>query len=231
MRQKIIGIAWIVGSLLVWWLGMAICARNLLSTIDELYNYEQTIRVVGYINLVRGSGTLIVLSLVTFLVLTGQLPGTRKRGKPPYKYSFLSRFYWSAGSMTLFVFACMLPACQEIATCITGGEGTQYKKCDIWGYMALVIGLTYLPWWANPFWVLGNLLLLLRRYRLAAWFALGAVILASSVWVYPFLPGKYLGRIERLYIGANLWWASTVVLLAGSLLNLWRIHKAEATSP
>lgn len=229
MRRNLIVIVWILGSLLASWLGMYISAQCLLSTLKGLNRREHLELIFAVANFVSWSGMLIVPGLFTVLAVKGRLPGTRQSGEPPPAPAHWPRFLWSAGSVALFAIACMLPACRLIDGTMNFGSGTRYTESDIWGYPALILGFFHLSWWANPLWALANLLLLLRRYRIALWCALGAVILASSVWVYPLLPGEFINKIEQVYIGAYYWWASMVVLLVGSLLHWWRFHKAQAT--
>jgi hypothetical protein len=125
-------------------------------------------------------------------------------------------------SLSLFVIACCLPALEFNES--GGGQDA------MWGAHVLAVGWSGIlagvfAWYANPFWVLGLTLALLRKPRLAA--LAGGIAIAIACTTFS-LFGRALPADEgdvahmtlvRFLPGCYLWMASLVTLPVTALLS------------
>jgi len=91
----------------------------------------------------------------------------------------------------------------------------------LFGLICLLFGFSYLPWFANPLFVLGIIFLLLKRFSLAVAASGLSVILATTTLFIREAPYNEAGHTASVIgygLGFYLWLGSISVLLLTSLL-------------
>jgi len=91
----------------------------------------------------------------------------------------------------------------------------------LFGLICLLFGFSYLPWFANPLFVLGVIFLLLKRFWLAVAASVLAAILATTTLLIreaPYNEAGHMASVIGYGLGFYLWLASISVLLSTSLL-------------
>ena len=91
----------------------------------------------------------------------------------------------------------------------------------LFGLICLLFGFSYLPWFANPLFVLGIIFLILKRFSLAVAASALSVILATTTLFIREVPYNEAGHMASIIgygPGFYLWLGSISVLLLTSLL-------------
>jgi hypothetical protein len=102
------------------------------------------------------------------------------------------------------------------------------------GWICLLLGFEYLPWFANPVFVLGVIFLLLKRFSLAlAASALSAILAITTLCIReaPYNEAGHTASVIGYGAGFYLWLASISVLLLTSLLATLVTRKHLTTPP
>jgi len=91
----------------------------------------------------------------------------------------------------------------------------------LFGLVCLLFGFSYLPWFANPLFVLGIIFLVLKRFSLAvAASGLSVILAATTLFIReaPYNEAGHTASVIGYGLGFYLWLGSISVLLLTSLL-------------
>jgi hypothetical protein len=130
----------------------------------------------------------------------------------------------------LYVTACCLPALD-----VSRGLDPTYRISGFQAITTIGAQLT-VPWWANVLLLFGWLYLLIRRYRVAAWFSWSAAVVASLLWPPAYVDGLQflVGAfdVDEIHSGAYVWLLTCVVLVScATWLHLFereRVRQVES---
>jgi hypothetical protein len=104
----------------------------------------------------------------------------------------------------------------------------------LFGLICLLFGFSYLPWFANPLFVLGVIFLLLKRFSLAVTAsALSAILATTTLFIReaPYNEAGHMASVIGYGAGFYLWLAGICVLLLTSLLATFLRTRNLTTSP
>jgi hypothetical protein len=102
------------------------------------------------------------------------------------------------------------------------------------GWVCLLFGFEYLAWFANPLFVLGVVLLLLKRFSLALAVSVLSVILATTTFFIreaEYNEAGYTASVIGYGAGFYLWLSSISVLFLTSLVAALVTRKRLTTPP